>query len=181
MPVVVCDDVLSALDADTAHAVFTNVFSSTGILKRQGRTAVLATHSGTSLVIIYSFFVMLTRYVVQWLTGADQVLVLKEGKVSILEDEAEILKYSETAVLSAHDSDTDEQEPEALVDDQKTDLAFEIAVQGTRGTDTGLYRFMFQAVTRWKIILFLTFTLIFALTSSFQGIAFFNLYPAITY
>ena len=106
---------------------------------------------------------------VQWLTAADQVLVLKEGKVSILEDEAEIVKYSETAVLSAHDSDTNEQEPEALVDDQKTDLAFAIAVQNTRGTDTGLYRFMFQAVTRSKTILFLVFTLIFSLTSSFQG------------
>lgn len=151
MPIVVCDDVLSALDAETAQAIFTDVFSATGILKRQGRTAVLATHS------------------VQWLTSADQVLVLKDGKVSILEDEEEIVKYSETAVISAHDSYADEQEPEVIVDDQKMDLAFETAVQDTRGTDTGLYRFMFQAVTRWKMLLFILFTLIMCLTQSFQG------------
>lgn len=46
MPLVVCDDILSALDPETAKAIFTNVFSSVGILKRQGRTAILATHSG---------------------------------------------------------------------------------------------------------------------------------------
>lgn len=45
-PILVCDDILSALDGETAAAVFRDIFSPAGILKRQGRTAVVATHAG---------------------------------------------------------------------------------------------------------------------------------------
>lgn len=111
---------------------------------------------------------MLTYDTVQWLTSADQVIVVKEGKVGILDDAEDIAKYAETAEISAHESYAAE-EPEVLVDDNKAELAFATAVQDTRSTDTGLYRFTFQAVANWKTILFLCFTLMIALTESFQG------------
>lgn len=43
--VVICDDVLRGLDADTEDSVFRRVFSASGILRRRGATVVLSTHS----------------------------------------------------------------------------------------------------------------------------------------
>lgn len=43
--VVICDDVLRGLDADTEDSVFRSVFSANGILRRRGATVVLSTHS----------------------------------------------------------------------------------------------------------------------------------------
>lgn len=43
----VFDDVFSGLDKVTEQAVFTRVFSRTGLLRQTGTTIILATHSGT--------------------------------------------------------------------------------------------------------------------------------------
>lgn len=43
--IVVCDDVLRGLDADTEEKVFRNIFSTSGILRQRKATAVLCTHS----------------------------------------------------------------------------------------------------------------------------------------
>lgn len=106
---------------------------------------------------------------VQWLTSADQVLVAKEGKVSILTDEQEIIKYSKTAVLSAHDVQADEEVPHETLDELKTQLEFALASQGTRATDNGLYAFMLQAVPTIIIILFYMAIATMALSESFPG------------
>lgn len=166
----VCDDILSALDSETAAAVFRDIFSSDGILKRQGRTAVVATHSGRYSNIPTPLIIMLTRRAVQWLTSADQVLVIKKGKVNILIDEEEIAKYSETAVLSSHPHSVVEEEPasEAL-DEVKAELEFAHASQGTRATDIGLYAFMLQAVPRLIVIGFCFGCGAIALVESFPG------------
>lgn len=119
-------------------------------------------------MLVHLYITVLTRDAVQWLPSADQVIVTKEGKTSLLNDEEEILKYSQTAVLSAHDSYADEEVP--VVDDRKAALAFAIAVKDTRSTNSGLYRFMLQAVPRWKWYLFVLFSLCIAVTESFQGI-----------
>lgn len=142
---------LSALDSETSTAIFREVFSSAGILKRQGRTTIMATHS------------------VQWLTSADQVLVTKEGKVRILTDEQEIINYSQTAVLSTHDSQADEEVPHETLDKLKAELEFALASQGTRATDKGLYAFMLQAVPKVVITLFFTAVAMMALSESLPG------------
>lgn len=43
--VVICDDVLRGLDADTEDSVFRRVFSANGVLRRRHATVVLSTHS----------------------------------------------------------------------------------------------------------------------------------------
>lgn len=106
---------------------------------------------------------------VQWLESADQVLVVKDGKVSILTDEQEIIKYSKTAVLSAHDVQAEEV-PHETLDKLKTELEFALASQGTRATDNGLYAFMLQAVPTIIVILFYAAIAIMALSESFPEI-----------
>lgn len=46
VPIVVLDDVLSALDPETASHIVTELLGPDGLLKSQGRTAIIATHAG---------------------------------------------------------------------------------------------------------------------------------------
>lgn len=63
--IVICDDVLRGLDADTEDQVFRRVFSANGILRRRKATMVLSTHS------------------VRYLPFADHIIALNEkGKIS---------------------------------------------------------------------------------------------------
>ncbi|KAK5123894.1 hypothetical protein LTR85_002090 [Meristemomyces frigidus] len=57
----VVDDALSGLDANTSRQVFSNIFGSNGIYKRYGMTAILATHS------------------VQYLQDASHIVALGDG------------------------------------------------------------------------------------------------------
>lgn len=59
--IVICDDVLRGLDADTEDHVFRKVFSTNGVLRRRKATAVLATHS------------------VRYLPFADHIIALDEN------------------------------------------------------------------------------------------------------
>lgn len=70
-------------------------------------------------------------------------------------------------MLSTHGSYADEDVP--IVDDGKAALAFAVAAKDTRGTNRGLYRFMLQAVPRWKWYLFVLFCFCLAAGESFQG------------
>lgn len=63
--IVICDDVLRGLDADTEDQVFRKVFSTNGLLRHRKATVVLSTHS------------------VRYLPFADHIIALNEnGKVS---------------------------------------------------------------------------------------------------
>lgn len=136
-PVVICDDVLSALDNETATAVFENVFGSEGMLKQQGRTAILGTHS------------------VQWLTFADQVIVMDgQGGAQILHDADSIVAYSKTAVLSDHAVQGQDGESDGGIGDDKLELQLAAAAMKTRGHDGKLYSFYFRVVPRWLMICF---------------------------
>lgn len=97
------------------------------------------------------------------------MLVAKEGKVRILTDVADIIKYSNTAVLLPHSPQTDEEVSHEALDDLKTELAFALASQGTRATDTGLYAFMLQAVPKLIIVSFCLAAASMAVTESFPG------------
>lgn len=59
--IVICDDVLRGLDADTEDNVFRKVFSANGVLRRQKATVVLSTHS------------------VRYLPFADHIIALNEN------------------------------------------------------------------------------------------------------
>lgn len=87
----------------------------------------------------------------------------------MLTDEAGIIKYSQTAVLSAHSSEVDEEASHEALDELKTELEFALASQGTRGTDTGLYTFMLQAVPRLILIAFAIAAALMAVVESFPG------------
>lgn len=136
-PVVTCDDVLSALDNETAAAIFESVFGSGGMLKQQGRTAILGTHS------------------VQWLTYADQVIVMDgQGSAEVLHDADAIVAYSQTAVLSDHAVEGQDVESDGGIDDDKLELELAVAAMKTRGHDGKLYAFYFRVVPKWLLISF---------------------------
>lgn len=59
--IVICDDVLRGLDADTEDSVFRKVFSASGLLRRRKATVVLSTHS------------------VRYLPFADHIIALDEN------------------------------------------------------------------------------------------------------
>lgn len=42
----ICDDIFNDLDVKTASEIFANVFGRKGLLRQEGRTVILATHSG---------------------------------------------------------------------------------------------------------------------------------------
>lgn len=52
-PVMIFDDIFSALDRVTARKIFLNMFSRNGILRRLNTTVILATHSGSSNVCCF--------------------------------------------------------------------------------------------------------------------------------
>lgn len=128
----------------------------------------VATHSGWCLrkLTYYSA----NDKAVQWLSSADQVLVIDKGKVSILTDEEEMTRYAETAVISSPPEVEDEDAvPEAL-DNVKAELEFARASQGTRATDIGLYATMLQAVPRLIVIAVFVSCASIALIESFPPI-----------
>lgn len=51
-PILILDDILSALDQSTAKLIFSRLLATDGLLKRQGRTVVLATHAGTNILLL---------------------------------------------------------------------------------------------------------------------------------
>lgn len=90
-----CDDVLSALDKTTAAHIFQEVFSSNGLLCKQGRTVVLATHS------------------IEWLDDADQIILFEGGKARSC-NRSEISKDVQQTILAQGAEDTDSSEADGM-------------------------------------------------------------------
>lgn len=139
-PVLVCDDVLSALDTTTAEAIFSSVFSSSGMLRSELRTVILATHA------------------VQFLKDADQIIILDDSQRATICAEkdaigtyAQQLQFTYTASPTQEDTAIDK-EVNGLLDGIHAEVS-KIS-NFAKGTDFSLYRYLFQSVPAWLIALF---------------------------
>lgn len=153
--VLICDDVISALDARTASSVFTAVFSSDGLLKKQGRTAVLATHS------------------IEWLSQADQVIHIDiAGQATVYSDQEEIALFAEQAMEllppplnSADTGDNSISHHSQSVEQEKEEM------NGPRRyTDFSLYLLLFQTIAGNCCALFLISIAAVACTERFPSL-----------
>lgn len=128
--VLLCDDVLSALDKTTAAHIFQEVFSSNGLLRKQGRTVVLATHA------------------IEWLEDADQIILFEEGKARPCE-RSEIKKDNQQTILVQSREDEDSSEADSTsTDDQEVKPE---KWNDRMSTDWSLYTFFLRTVP-WYVL-----------------------------
>lgn len=152
-PIIIADDVLSALDHRTAMHVFNAVFASDGMLKKQGRSAVLVAHEHA------------------WLPSADQVVSLRcDGQPAAIHRGKEAIRlFSETegvaisaAFLSRHEEE-DEKPIEKLSDpDQDLEYAREDEKRSAYKPDLTLYKYMFKSISGKLIITSVGFIMLYA-------------------
>lgn len=85
-PLLLLDDVLSGLDAQTAHRIFDALLGKAGILRRSNTTVILATNlgTGTNLDIIVNYRLTIAA---EYLPSADLVLRI-DGKAIVSESNA---------------------------------------------------------------------------------------------
>lgn len=126
-----CDDVLSALDKPTSAHIFHELFSAQGLLRTQGRTVVLATHS------------------IEWLDDADQILLFEDGRARVC-DRSEITTDIGQTTLARGSGDGDVSTADCgSVSDKDDDL--EPLETARMTTDWSLYRFFLGPVP-WYLL-----------------------------
>lgn len=155
-PIIVADDVLSALDQRTAMHVFKSVFDSDGMLKKQGRTSILVAHERA------------------WLPSADQVVSLRcDGQpATIYRGKEAIRVFSETegVVISAaflsHAKEEEEKPVEKLpASDQALEYALEDEKRAAYKPELSLYIYLFKSVSTTMAILSISFTMIYGFSA----------------
>lgn len=136
-PILVLDDILSALDRRTSALVFNRLFAPTGLLKSQGRTVVIATHS------------------VEWLNDADQVIRLSmDGTATIhtaKEDIANVRTIEMASQGEGHDDDIEEEEVKPQV--AKVEKKEDPTKDNRYRQDWRLYALVFRGVPRGLFII----------------------------
>lgn len=86
--ILLCDDVLSALDKTTSAHIFRELFGANGLLRKQNRTVVLATHF------------------VEWLDEADQIILFEQGSARKC-NRSEITSKVQQVILARGSGDED--------------------------------------------------------------------------
>lgn len=148
---VIFDDVLSGLDADTEDQVFQRVFGPEGVIKKRGATAVLCTHS------------------IKHLPSADHIIaissegqIVEQGKFNQLIANENyvyglgIRSYVTTKAKSQENVDTSTREAEVRADFTTrygTKALEEIAVQSI-SRDRTVYKHYYQSVGFWPVFAF---------------------------
>lgn len=128
--VLLCDDVLSALDKTTAAHIFQAVFSSNGLLRKLSRTVVLATHA------------------IEWLDVADQIILFEDGRARSCE-RSEIKQDIQQSILVQGKEDEDSSDAD---DASEKDQEVEGEKWNDRmSTDWSLYTFFLRPVP-WYIL-----------------------------
>lgn len=151
--VVVLDDMISALDPTTASFIVKHLFGPDGLLKSQGRTLIMATHSGMCIIFDGESSEKSPNltFSVQYSSVADQVLMVDlEGNVT-----AEI-GQSRLPDLEEDDS-ADPETPRAKVQavtvpKEVVQLQNEVTFYNSPSGDFKLYPFFLQEVSKWRLL-----------------------------
>lgn len=137
-PILVCDNILSALDARTARHVFSAVFGVDGMLKQQRRTAIFATHERA------------------WLSSADQLIYLNDGRATVHSGNRAVKKFARSAgrseAFKMGSMLAQSSEPETAAPDKTLEYARQDKEKPANKLDTSLYRYLFRSVPTWLII-----------------------------
>lgn len=148
-PIIVADDVLSALDKRTSMHVFKAVFAGDGMLNRQGRTAILVAHERA------------------WLSSADQVVSLHcNGQpAAVYQGQEAIRVFSETEgveISASYLAHGEEEKPSDKSD--APDIVLEEALEAEELSaykpDLSLYRYLFRSVSIILVIVYVSLTMI---------------------
>ncbi|KAK1991372.1 putative multidrug resistance protein MDR [Colletotrichum falcatum] len=148
-PILLLDDVFSALDNTTARLVFNRLFGEGGILRKSGITVVLATSS------------------VRFLGSADHIIVLAKGGAVVQEGSFASLQekegYVKALALKAK-STTESDDPEVAsgppaVTEPST--AEEDADLTRQSGDITLYKFYFKSVAAYMALFWLSLAMIY--------------------
>lgn len=149
-PIIVADDILSALDKRTAANIFEAVFSTKGIFKKQGRTTIMATHAR------------------RWFYSADQIISLSnDGAASIHEGQVAVQTFAETEGAEVSSSYYAATEPEELSNkaanyQQTLAYAREDEKRAAYKMETALYKYLFRNIPLALTLLSVFGTLLYA-------------------
>lgn len=143
-PILILDDILSALDRRTARLVFSRLLGTNGLLKQQRRTVVIATHS------------------VEWLQEADHVLSIDvDGNVASHRSAEDIAAVKEMAIASQGDhADEDFEEEEVVLKVEAETGDNEVDIDTNLMSDKSLYRLLLQGVP-WHVLIIVFICMIF--------------------
>ncbi|KAF6830211.1 ABC transporter [Colletotrichum plurivorum] len=159
--ILIFDDILSGLDANTEEHVFRRVFGSNGIVRQRGVTAVLCTHS------------------VRHLPSADHIValgtdctVVEEGPFSKLQANGKYvqsLKIRE-AEEAAHEPNGSNNEPKPAALAQSKAVGSdpdETKNKARQMGDLAVYKHYFSSISVWAIAAFLFFCFSYSFCGSF--------------
>lgn len=144
------------MDAKTASAVMANVFGREGLMKQEGRTVILATHSGMlqfqnlkDLKLIKS---------VEWLQDADQVIYLKApGDIRVYTEPDDIFGFSEYVMRYLPPFSSESRSAELRIDKEPLIIQLEIdEMIAAERSNSALQDFPFQHCGRmlqWLMII----------------------------
>ncbi|TQS33708.1 hypothetical protein Golomagni_05936, partial [Golovinomyces magnicellulatus] len=156
-PILLLDDVFSALDKPTQKSVSDALFKPSGICRRRGTTVVLATHS------------------IEILPLADKVVVLNQGSIEHQGSYNELLRsgalqpsYFRHDIVEGNNVDADEAtaktKSDLLAEDNvKSDLAYQIR-------DRAVYQYYFRAFGWYKALTFVAFSVLHVFAATFSHI-----------
>ncbi|TQS34482.1 hypothetical protein Golomagni_05130 [Golovinomyces magnicellulatus] len=138
--ILVLDDIISALDHTTALSIIVKLFGPEGLLKSQGRTVIMATHS------------------VQYLSVADQVLTIDaEGNVLSEMGQSSLPDFEQASPADAEAEQITAQKLPAIPKEVKQ-LHNERGFYGSRNGDFSLYPFFLQDVSKRQLFGFFFLT-----------------------
>ncbi|KAK5992013.1 ABC multidrug transporter B [Cladobotryum mycophilum] len=154
---IILDDTLSALDANTQATVMSRLFGDTGLLRRAKATVILVTHA------------------VEYLAYADKILVVSDGTVRDGGTRDQVAGSGLVARLETHlrsGSSHGDRPKLSSVQDTSAEVSEANEVEDiSRGTgDLAVYRYYFKAVGWWNFSIFLASVLIHVLGNSFSQI-----------
>lgn len=158
-PLLLLDDVFSALDHATAHAIFINLFGDDGLLKQGGKaapTTLLATHSSkfhTTVVLTNCVQANLDCLLsVEFLSAADKVVVIDNSHTAITEETAVVIqKMKEKGLLTTSDEVSlkrEEEIPPIMIgkEDSERDDVDKLQAKKSLGGSLALYRILMDGV-----------------------------------
>lgn len=146
--IIVADDVLSALDKRTAMHVFKEVFDTDGLLKREGRAAIMVAHERA------------------WLSSADQVVVLKANSSPATvyqgRDAIDAFAKTEGATIDMNYlAPLEEKKESSGVVDRTLEYARQDEKQAAYKLDISLYRFLYNSVPTPLVVASIVFVMIY--------------------
>lgn len=150
-PILIVDDILSALDSQTAVNIFKAVFGVEGLLKKEGRTAIMATHER------------------RFIFSADQIIWFNgQGAAAVFKGREAIQTFSENEGVEVGTTYfiTTEQEQEPTPDNTAEyyqDLAYarEDEQKSERKLEMSLYRYLFRTVSMKLTVLVIVSTFMY--------------------